>query len=43
MLFRSLSEANPEKKTFLLWMTEYFRVQLERTLAVLGIDVPEYM
>ena len=38
-----LSEANAEKKTFLLWMTEYFRVQLERTLAVLGIDVPEYM
>ena len=32
-----------EKKTFLLWMTEYFRVQLERTLAVLGIEVPEYM
>jgi len=38
-----LSEANAEKKTFLLWMTEYFRVQLERTLAVLGVDVPEYM
>jgi arginyl-tRNA synthetase len=38
-----LSESNVEKKTFLLWMTEYFRVQLERTLAVLGIDVPEYM
>jgi arginyl-tRNA synthetase len=38
-----LSESNAEKKTFLLWMTEYFRVQLERTLAVLGIDVPEYM
>ena len=38
-----LSEANAEKKTFLLWMTEYFRAQLERTLAVLGIDVPEYM
>jgi len=38
-----LSESNREKKTFLLWMTEYFRVQLERTLAVLGIEVPEYM
>jgi len=38
-----LSESNAEKKTFLLWMTEYFRVQLERTLGVLGIDVPEYM
>ena len=38
-----LSESNREKKTFLLWMTEYFRVQLDRTLAVLGIEVPEYM
>ena len=32
-----------EKKTFLLWMTDYFRAQLERTLDVLGIEVPEYM
>ncbi|PYT13969.1 MAG: arginine--tRNA ligase [Acidobacteria bacterium] len=38
-----LSEANREKKTFLLWMTDYFRAQLEHTLAVLGIEVPEYM
>ncbi len=38
-----LSEENREKKVFLLWMTEYFRAQLERTLAVLGIEVPEYM
>ena len=39
-----LSESNAEKKTFLLWMTEYFRVQLERTLAVLaeqtGMAIP---
>jgi arginyl-tRNA synthetase len=41
--FPVLIEANAEKKTFLLWMTEYFRVQLERTLGVLGIEVPEYM
>jgi arginyl-tRNA synthetase len=41
--FPVLSETNPEKKTFLLWMTDYFRAQLERTLAVLGIEVPEYM
>ena len=41
--FPVLSETNPEKKTFLLWMTDYFRVQLERTLSVLGIEVPEYM
>jgi arginyl-tRNA synthetase len=41
--FPVLSESNPEKKTFLLWMTDYFRTQLERTLDVLGIEVPEYM
>jgi hypothetical protein len=28
---------------FLLWMTEYFRRQLERTLGILGITVPQYM
>ena len=38
-----LSEENPEKRTFLLWMTDYFRSQLERTLRVLGIEVPPYM
>jgi arginyl-tRNA synthetase len=38
-----LIESNPEKKTFLLWMTDYFRSQLERTLDVLGIQVPPYM
>jgi arginyl-tRNA synthetase len=41
--FPVLSEADREKKTFLLWMTSYFREQLERTLGVLGIEVPEYM
>ncbi len=41
--FHVLDEPDAEKKIFLLWMTEYFRVQLERTLAVLGIEVPEYM
>ena len=41
--FHVLDEPDAEKKTFLLWMTEYFRVQLGRTLAVLGIEVPEYM
>ena len=41
--FPVLSETDREKKTFLLWMTEYFRVQMERTLGVLGIEVPEYM
>ncbi len=38
-----LTEENREKRTFLLWMTDYFRAQLERTLAVLGISVPDYM
>jgi arginyl-tRNA synthetase len=38
-----LSEENREKKVFLLWLTGYLRLQLERTLAVLGIEVPEYM
>ena len=42
-LFPVLQEGNAEKRAFLLWMTVYFRAQLQRTLAVLGIEVPEYM
>jgi arginyl-tRNA synthetase len=38
-----LSEPDAERKTFLLWMTDYLASQLERTLAVLGIAVPAYM
>ncbi len=38
-----LAEENRERKTFLLWMTMYFRQQLVRTLDVLGIAVPVYM
>ena len=38
-----LTEEDREKRTFLLWMTEYVRAQIERTLDVLGISVPEYM
>jgi arginyl-tRNA synthetase len=38
-----LSEENREKRLFLLWMTDYVRRQLERTLGVLGITVPQYM
>jgi arginyl-tRNA synthetase len=41
--FPVVTEADAEKKTFLLWITDYFRAQLERTLDVLGIEVPEYM
>jgi len=38
-----IQEPDAEKKTLLLWMTDFFRRQLEGTLAVLGIPVPEYM
>jgi arginyl-tRNA synthetase len=38
-----IQEPDPEKKAFLLWLTDYFRQQLERTLNVLGIPVPAYM
>jgi arginyl-tRNA synthetase len=38
-----LSEQDAEKRTFLLWMTSFFRAQLESTLAILGIEVPVYM
>ena len=41
--YQVLSEENREKRVFLLWMTDYVRGQLERTLGVLGITVPEYM
>ena len=38
-----IHEQDREKKVFLLWMTDFFRAQLERTLQVLGIHVPQYM
>jgi arginyl-tRNA synthetase len=38
-----LTEEDREKRTFLLWMTGFVRAQLERTLDVLGITVPQYM
>jgi arginyl-tRNA synthetase len=38
-----LAEPDRERKVFLLWMTDFFRAQLESTLAILGIDVPEFM
>jgi arginyl-tRNA synthetase len=41
--FPVVTETDMEKKTFLLWLTTYFRAQLEHTLGVLGIHVPEYM
>jgi len=41
--FKVLDEPDRERKIFLLWMTDFFRLQLARTLAVLGIAVPAYM
>jgi len=38
-----LQEEDPGKRVFRLWMTDYFRRQLEGTLDILGISVPEYM
>ena len=38
-----IHEENREKKVFLLWMTDFFRRQLERTAGVLGIRIPAYM
>jgi arginyl-tRNA synthetase len=38
-----IQEPDREKKVFLLWMTDFFRSQLERTAGVLGIQIPEYM
>jgi arginyl-tRNA synthetase len=38
-----IQEQNRERKVFLLWMTNFFRSQLARTLDILGIQVPEYM
>jgi arginyl-tRNA synthetase len=38
-----LQEPDRERRTFLLWLTDYFRRQLEATLGILGIEVPPYM
>jgi arginyl-tRNA synthetase len=38
-----LIEENREKKVLLLWMTDFFRRQLERTAGILGIQIPIYM
>ncbi len=38
-----LIEENREKKVLLLWMTDFFRRQLERTAGILGIQIPVYM
>jgi arginyl-tRNA synthetase len=38
-----LQEEDSEKKSVLLWLTQYFREQLIATLQILGISVPAYM
>jgi arginyl-tRNA synthetase len=38
-----IHEENREKKVFLLWMTDFFGRQLERTAGILGIRIPAYM
>ena len=38
-----LAAPDREQKVFLLWMADFFRSQLERTLSILGIAVPAYM
>jgi arginyl-tRNA synthetase len=38
-----LQEENREKRIFLLWITDFFRRQLERTASILGIRIPAYM
>jgi len=41
--YNIIHEADAERQTFLLWMTDYFARQLTLTLNVLGIPVPQYM
>jgi len=40
---RILSEENPEKRAFLLRLTELVEAQLLRALSLLGIEAPEKM
>jgi len=42
-LYPIIHEENREKKVFLLWVTDFFRRQLEWTLDILGIQAPDYM
>ncbi len=41
--YRVLDEADPARRAVLIWMTQHFARQLEKTLGTLGIEVPEYM
>ncbi len=41
--YNIIHEEDRETKVFLLWMTDFFARQLERTAGILGIRIPEYM
>ena len=41
--FPVLTETNPTKRDFLLWLTAAYRAELVRTLNLLGIAVPVFM
>jgi arginyl-tRNA synthetase len=41
--YRVLDETDPKRQQFLLWMTDLYRRQFERTLDVLGIEAPAFM
>ena len=41
--YQVISEPDAEKRAFLIWLTELFRGQLERSLDILGIEMPEFM
>ncbi|GAB4406262.1 MAG: arginine--tRNA ligase [Bryobacter sp.] len=41
--YRVIDEPEAQRRLVLTWMTQYFALQLKRTLGILGIDVPPYM
>lgn len=41
--YRVIDEPDAGRQAVLLWLTSYFAAQLERTLGILGIAVPDYM
>jgi arginyl-tRNA synthetase len=41
--YRVLEETDAGRQQFLLWMTDLYRRQFERTLDVLGVEAPEFM
>jgi arginyl-tRNA synthetase len=41
--FRVKDETDPKRQQFLLWMTDLYRREFQRTLDVLGIEAPDFM